>query len=276
MKKQIEGFIMINWREHAYTFESSDVSRFGECFCHYVLVGPANIEVEIPDDFNPVVGLIANLQLQKQLAAGLAIIGNVLPDSWKLSDELANITPIDPGSSNDNVSIRPPRPNQMDNSSLAHARVDIWLQARLMVLLFLIPIALICLIVIVIVRSSKTFFRWLSWALILSGFVSLIPVIVIAVSGVGGKAGGIHIYKSATGISEIALNSLAGGAIQSIVSTLVLGVLIQVAILIVVGLVAAFISILLTTPEPLLSDADLEAFIAAHGGSISTAASGTK
>jgi hypothetical protein len=186
-----------------------------------------------------------------------------LPDSWKLSDELNAIESNRPNANNKTPA---GHSDQIDISILAQTRVDVWLQARLMVLLFLVPIAVMCLIVIVIVRATKTFFRWLSWALILSGFVSLIPVLIIALTGLSGKASTMRLYNSTTGISELAFNSLARGAIQSILNTLILGVLIQVAILIVVGLIAAFISILLTGPEPLLSDTDLEALIAVQSG----------
>jgi cytochrome bd-type quinol oxidase subunit 1 len=201
--------------------------------------------------------------LQKQLTAGLASFSTVLPDSWKLSDELNAIESNRPNANNKTPA---GHSDQIDISILAQTRVDVWLQARLMVLLFLVPIAVMCLIVIVIVRATKTFFRWLSWALILSGFVSLIPVLIIALTGLSGKASTMRLYNSTTGISELAFNSLARGAIQSILNTLILGVLIQVAILIVVGLIAAFISILLTGPEPLLSDTDLEALIAVQSG----------
>ena len=65
------------------------------------------------------------------------------------------------------------------------------------------------------------------------------------------------------------LNPLTREAIPGILNILTLDVLIQVAILIVVGLIAAFISILLAKPEPELSDTDLEAFISDKSGATS-------
>lgn len=205
--------------------------------------------------------------LKKQLSVGFSSYSIVLPDSWKLLDELSNLPePVAPGSTSGSSAARLPRPAQLNTGSLSRTRVDIWLQTRLMVLLFLIPIALMCLIVIVIIRSTKHFFRWLSWALILSGFVSLVPVLLITLGGLSARAENVNLYSTASDVSELALNALARGAVQSIISTLILGVLIQVAILIVVGLLAAFLSILLSSPDPLFSDADLEALIAMQSG----------
>ena len=67
MKHKIDGFITWSSSAQQFSFESVDFSIFTtEFFLDYVVVGPASIEVDVPDDFSPVPGLIANLQAKKQ------------------------------------------------------------------------------------------------------------------------------------------------------------------------------------------------------------------
>lgn len=70
MKHTIDGFIVWDsWRAKYYENVQSPF-RFlpyePDRASDSVLVGPATIEVEVPDDFNPTPGLIANLQAKKQ------------------------------------------------------------------------------------------------------------------------------------------------------------------------------------------------------------------
>ncbi|MHB8625826.1 MAG: hypothetical protein ACYDEO_06435 [Aggregatilineales bacterium] len=191
--------------------------------------------------------------LETQLAAGLALIDKQLPDQWTLAEEL-NTIDVHPG-------IR--GPGHMDPFVLEQARAGIWLQSRLMVTLFLIPIALLCLIVIVTIRSGKGFFRWLGWALILSGFVSLLPVLLMPMFGAA-DAKVAPFANDAAGVGELALNALARAVTQSVISTLAISVLLQVAALIVVGLAAVFVSVLLKPSEPELTDDEWVALMAAQ------------
>ena len=154
-------------------------------------------------------------------------------------------------------------PGQMKPFALEQARAIIWLQSRLMVTLFLIPIALLCLIVIVTIRSGKEFFRWLGWALILSGFVSLLPVLIVPLAS-GGDAKVAPFANDAAGVGELAFNALARAVTQSVISTLTISVLLQVAALIVIGLVAVFVSVLLKPREPELTDEEFTALMAAQ------------
>ncbi len=128
-------------------------------------------------------------------------------------------------------------------------------------ILFLIPVALMCLVVIVTVRSGKGFFRWLGWALILSGFLSLTPVLYSPLFNVG-RANFAPFSGSNLNAGEIAIDTLSESAIKTIVSLLTTSVLIQVAILIVCGLAAVFISVLIPLPPPQPTDAELEMLVA--------------
>lgn len=189
--------------------------------------------------------------LQSQLATGLALIAAQVPEQWTLAEEL------------NKVSVGPHAAGQLDPFVLEQVRAGIWLQSRLMVTLFLIPIALLCLIVIVTIRSGKSFFRWLGWALILSGFVSLLPVVLMPMAGAADAKVALFENKAAS-VGELALNALARAVTQSIISTLTLSVLIQVAALIVVGLASVFISVLLRPAEPELTDEEWTALTAAQ------------
>jgi hypothetical protein len=101
-------------------------------------------------------------------------------------------------------------------------------------------------VIIVAIRSSKQFFRWLGWGLILSGIITLIPVPFFMPLLMENAAG----FPSTSGIEEGQIvSSLVGGLVTSILSGLNLAVFTQVAVVIVIGIVALFLSILLTRPD---------------------------
>ncbi len=223
-----------------------------------------------------------------QWVAALGLIGQHMPSYWNMMSSLNSAATISPPNFGDPGSGAPPLPNsppggsrppplssqqRIDPLQLEQGRAIVWLEERLRVLLFLIPVALMCLVVIVTVRSGKGFFRWLSWALILSGFFSLIPVLILPLFSASVADPRTLTVVERLGTGGQALKVLARGMIQSIISSLTLSVLLQVAALIVVGLIAAFISVLIAPPEPELTEAELHALFVAQNNILTPAPS---
>src|SRR5260221_5871106 len=110
---------------------------------------------------------------------------------------------------------------------MARLRGFLWLDSRLVVLLFLVPILLFSLIIIITIRSAKSLFRWLGWGLILSGLITLVPVPFLSAMSFG------HVAQNSLSGSGHIVDTLAEGMVNSILSGLTLAVLIQVIVLIV-------------------------------------------
>jgi hypothetical protein len=183
------------------------------------------------------------------LVVAFELIGTKLPDQWSLSQEFrlqiereGSITPP-------NADIQrepPPEVKAALGMGLNQFRGWTTLQSRLLSLLFLIPIALLFMIVIVTIRSVKSFFRWIGWALVVSGIISLLPV--FALPGVNSSFSEIRVeLATQLGTGGGALGVLFSAMLEEIVNRLTLSVLFQVAGLIVVGLVLVFISVIIPT-----------------------------
>jgi len=188
------------------------------------------------------------------LGSSLVNLGDKLPERWDLVEQLRKAEP----------NARGQRITEFD---LAQFRAAVWLQSRLSVLLFLIPLALLSIIVIVTVRSGKEFFRWTGWVLVLSGLITLIPVPFYP-AWLGGLAAGPGV-ENGFGENGRIMAVLIGGMVTSLTTALTLAVLIQVAVVIVLGLVAVGVSILLPAPPPdvSLKDVEREAALAAQQAS---------
>jgi hypothetical protein len=112
-------------------------------------------------------------------------------------------------------------------------------------------------LIMVNIRSLKAFFRWIGWALIISGIISLLPVFSLPGFNSGIAEARVQVaLRIGTGGGE-ALGLFAVQAIQSIVNDLTLSVLFQVAGLIVVGLILVFISVILPHRHDELSDEEM-------------------
>lgn len=165
------------------------------------------------------------------------LLGQKLPDYWKLGDQIRTFTAGTPHQG-------------LNEYDLIRFRASLWLGNQFVILLFLIPVALFALIIIVTIRSSKEFFRWLGWVLILSGLITLVPVPFLSPAMFGFFPAMQSNIQRGAGASGNILASLVGGMVSSIFSGLTLAVLIQVGIAIVIGFVCVFISVLLHAPEP--------------------------
>src|SRR5262249_3626768 len=92
-------------------------------------------------------------------------IGTNLPPAWRLSDTIQRAAAT--------ASQRPNGPPPVSFADLNRVRGWIWLDSRLVALIFLIPIGLFAIIMMVTIRSAKSLFRWLGWGLIASGLIAL-------------------------------------------------------------------------------------------------------
>ncbi|MCC7447435.1 MAG: hypothetical protein IT324_08475 [Anaerolineae bacterium] len=187
------------------------------------------------------------------LGSSLVNLGDKLPEQWDLVEQLRKAEPNPRG--------------RFTEFDLAQFRAFVQLQSRLSVLLFLIPLALLSIIVIVTVRSGKEFFRWTGWVLVLSGLITLIPVPFYP-AWLGGLAAGPGV-ENGFGENGQIMMVLIGGMVTSLTTALTLAVLIQVAVVIVLGLIAVGASILLPAPPPDVSRKDVarEAALAAQQAS---------
>lgn len=186
------------------------------------------------------------------LITALSLIAKQLPDTWSFADEMSEIadTPPQPPAAGDFTH----RINRLETENF---RAFIRLESRLLMLLFLIPIALLCVLIMVHIRSLKAFFRWIGWALVISGIISLLPVFSLPGFNSGLSEARVSIaLRIGTGGGQ-ALSLFSVQAIQSIVNELTLSVLFQVAGLIVIGLILVFISVVLPHRHDELSDEEM-------------------
>lgn len=178
------------------------------------------------------------------LLSTLNAVGQQLPARWDLSEQIRK---ADVGSGG----------QRLTEFDLNRFRAVIWFQSRVSLALFLIPLALLFLIVIVTIRSGKQFFRWTGWVLIASGLLTLLPVPFMPGLLLGTFAGPQANMQADFGENARLLGSLMSGMVHSIVSGLTMAVLIQVAVVIAIGFVAVLISVLLSPPEPEITRRDL-------------------
>ena len=89
MKFIEEGFILCktysSMDEYIYTFSPCEMQNYG-----YVTVCPHNIEIEIPDDFNPIPGQVANLQ-----AKALQLKAEFAKNMMEIEDSISKLTCIE-------------------------------------------------------------------------------------------------------------------------------------------------------------------------------------
>lgn len=192
----------------------------------------------------------------------LVALNEQIPNQWTLADQLKKVDSPSSG------------PHGLSELRLDQIRAQIWLLQRMIALLFLIPLALLSIIIIVAIRSGKQFFRWLGWALIASAIITamtwlLLPTIALA----------LHFSPDQVqdmGQSGQLIGSLVAGVVTSITSALSYGLLIQIAIAGGIGFVAVALSILLPGLPPQVTKEDVrteEAFMKAQFAAASTAGS---
>jgi hypothetical protein len=151
-----------------------------------------------------------------------------------------------------------PAHDPFSDAQLDRFRASIRLWKKLLPLTLMIPLALLALIVIFAVRSSKTFFRWMGWPVILACMFTLAPLFLLpfVVSDLniqdeveGGFATG------GTLIAHIVSNRM----VELMIGQFTWPLLEQSAILILLGFVCTVVSVLVSDP-----DAPLEAVVSSY------------
>jgi hypothetical protein len=170
-----------------------------------------------------------------------------LPEQLDLLEHLE-----DPESaSNDTVS------NNENSATFSRAQLNefrstIRLWQRTIVTIFLIPASLLSMIVIVTVRSSKSFFRWMGCPIMLGSIVTLFPLIFLPflISSTGSQSERDVAQGFATG-GELVAEIMVNGMARLVIAEFTMPVLQQSAILLVLGFVCMVLSILVNEPgEP--------------------------
>ncbi|MBN2305325.1 MAG: hypothetical protein JXQ72_12645 [Anaerolineae bacterium] len=142
-----------------------------------------------------------------------------------------------------------PGQDTFTQTDLAQFRSSVRLWQRLLGLTLLVPVALLSLVVIFAVRSSKVFFRWMGWSVILGSLLALVPLFLLPFAmhdllNVNREIEGGFATGGAL-LAEIVGNRM----IRLIVSALTWPVLMQSAALIMGGFLAVVLSVLLPDPD---------------------------
>jgi len=127
-------------------------------------------------------------------------------------------------------------------------RSQIALMNRLLLLLFLVPLGLFSLIIILTIRSSKAFFRWIGWACILSGILTAIPLPLV--SGLMSAANLKNAIAQGPGEQNPLFTSLFLGIASSISGRLTTILIVAAGVILLVGFVSLIVSVLVAAPEP--------------------------
>lgn len=141
-----------------------------------------------------------------------------------------------------------PEEDVYTRGELDQFRAGVRLWRRLLPLSLLIPAALLSLVVIVTIRSSKAFFRWMGWTLMVSSLLALLPFVLLP-----------FIMGEAHFESELEQGFASGGELiaqvvserlfRLLLNAFTWPVLIQSAILIVTGFLGVVLSVLLNDPD---------------------------
>lgn len=127
-------------------------------------------------------------------------------------------------------------------------RAGVRLWRGLLPLTLLVPLEVIALMVIVAIRSSKMFFRWTGWALMLGSLIALAPLYLLP-----------FIVSDMSYESDLTAGFATGGALiaelaghrmlRVMISAFTWPVLFQSGVMLVIGFVFVVLSVLLRDPE---------------------------
>jgi hypothetical protein len=168
-----------------------------------------------------------------------------LPEQLDLLEHLDST----PGPDSDDVSGAQSPTGGYTRAELNDFRAFIRLWQRVIITIFLIPTSLLSMIVIVTVRSGKSFFRWMGCPIMLGSIVTLFPLIFLPllVSSTSGQSEQDVAQGFAAGgqlVAEILVNGMA----RLVIAEFTMPVLIQSAILLMVGFIFMVLSVLLNEP----------------------------
>ena|GEM_PF-652541 len=152
---------------------------------------------------------------------------------------------------------------------LEELKRSVRLARALVIELWLLPVALLALIVFFAVRSLKSFGRWAGWTLIVGGILTLLPIPLLlspllmspfasslATSMDTGEIALTIEGESVPGPAgeEVYMTLIAEGMLRSVIGELTLPVLIQSAVVIGLGFAALVVSALARSPEEVQAD----------------------
>lgn len=161
------------------------------------------------------------------LTASKNALAEELPETYILREEMAK---------NDNISIE-----KVDQNLYEAIQRPIALELALAPLTILLPCALLALIVILAVSSSKSFFGWMGWPVALAGITTLLPLGILPLMLPALTTGGNNVEA----VRGEALTSVARALIVSFTQP----ILVQGAFMVAAGFISLFIAVLMPDPD---------------------------
>lgn len=139
-------------------------------------------------------------------------------------------------------------PAPFSDADLNQFRSAVLLWKNLLLLTLMVPLAALSMIVIVAIRSAKSFFRWVGWSLMLGSMITLAPLFFLP-----------FVAPHLSVETELEEGFVTGGAliaevighrmVEMLIGQFTWPVLIQAALLIGIGFVFAVLSVLLLDPD---------------------------
>lgn len=152
-----------------------------------------------------------------------------------------------------------PNDDPFTRSDLNQFRASVRLGKGLAPLNLLVPAALLSLIVIVAVRSSKSFFRWIGWSLLIGGLVALLPLFFLPLLDHALSAE-TELEAGFASAGEFIGEIVGQRLVRLLIGAFTWPVLLQASAVVVVGFVCVVVSVLLNDPDdPLMQTAPLAA-----------------
>lgn len=162
------------------------------------------------------------------LTASKDDLANDLPETFNVREEVAK---------QNNVSIQ-----EADQILYRDVQRPMALSLALSPLTILLPCALLALIVILAVSSSKTFFAWLGWPVALAGITTLLPIAIVP-----------FILASLSTPAGSDVDAFQGEALRNVGRALVVSftrpILVQGALMVAVGFISMLIAALMPDPD---------------------------
>lgn len=150
-----------------------------------------------------------------------------IPETFILREEIAK---------SENISL-----DQVDRNIYEAIQRPIALELALAPLTILLPCALLALIVILAVSSSKTFFAWIGWPVALAGIATLLPLGILPLMLPALTTGGGNVDA----VQSEALRSV----LRALIVSFTRPILVQGALMVAAGFISLFIAVLMPDPD---------------------------
>jgi|GEM_PF-7058018 len=153
-----------------------------------------------------------------------------IPETWNIRERIAE---------EEGITLQ-----EVDESLYLALQRPSVLGRELRVLNFLLAAAFLAFIVIVTVDSGTSFFRWMGWSVMFGGIFSLIPLLIVPIV-ISAEFAAVESADAATELGEEAFRGFVSGLVTDITRPL----LIQGALMVAIGFLCLFFSILLPNPD---------------------------